>query len=162
MDVMVSISIYPILDESLFIKREANHEIYREIYEDLIYDGYEDDVYVLDFVFKEDFFENRSRAKLGRNRFDEDFVQSLNNLLHANFVQKQICEDSSYKQIREKIVQNKLLKIRRRFFMGKRFGFEDYDQDSRMNLLQPEENDAENIWIYSKYYYLLIGLLLLF
>ena len=31
--------------------------------------------------------------------------------------------------------------------MGKRFGFEDYDQDSRTNLLQPGENDVENIWI---------------
>ena len=155
---MVNISIYPILDESLFINRELNHDIYREIYEDLIYDEYEDVVHVLDFVFKEDPFENRSRAKLGRNHFDEDFVQNLNNLLRANFVQKRICEDSSYKQICEKIVQNKLLKIRGRFFMGKRFGFEDYDQNSRTNLLQPGENDAENIWIYSKYYYyLLIG-----
>ena len=62
----------------------------------------EDDVRVVDFVFKDESFENRSRAKIGRNRVDEDFVQDLNNLFRAIFVQKQICEDSSYKQIRAK------------------------------------------------------------
>lgn len=52
-------------------------------------------------------------------------------LMRAKFVQKRIYEDSSYKQIRAKIVQNMILKIRGRVFIGKRFGFEDYDQDSR-------------------------------
>ena len=50
---MVSISIYSILDESPFVVREENHEIYREIYGDLIYDIYEDDVLHIDFIFKE-------------------------------------------------------------------------------------------------------------
>jgi len=118
----------------------------------------EDDVRVVDFVFKDESFENRSRAKIGRNRVDEDFVQNLSNMLRAIFVQKRICEDSSYKQIGAKIMQNMLLKIRGRVFLEKRFGIRDHDQDSRTNLLQPGENDGENIWIYSKYhYYLLIG-----
>ena len=83
---MVSISIYSILDESPFVEREENHEIYRDIYGDPIYDIYENDVLHIGFVFKEGSFEI-SRAKLGQNRFDEDFVQNLNNLLRANFVQ---------------------------------------------------------------------------
>ena len=115
-------------------------------------------VRVVDFVFKDGSFENRSHAKIGRNRVDEDFVQNINNLLRAIFVQKRIYEDSNYKQIHAKIVQNMLLKIRGRVFLGKRFGVKDHDQDSRTNLLQPGENYAENMWIYSKYYYyLLIG-----
>ena len=57
LDVMVSISIYPILNESFFVVREENHEIYREIYGDPIYDVYEDDVHVIDFVFKDGSFE---------------------------------------------------------------------------------------------------------
>ena len=111
----------------------------------------EDDVRVFDFVFKDGSFENRSHAKIEFNRVDEDFVQNLNNLLRAIFVQNRICEDLSYKQIRAKIVQNMLLKIRGRFFLGKRFGIKDHDQDSRTNLLYTGENDAGNIWIYSKY-----------
>ncbi|KAF2574438.1 hypothetical protein F2Q70_00004413 [Brassica cretica] len=98
----------------------------------------EDDVRVVDFVFKDGSFENLSHAKIGRNRVDEDFVQNINNLLRAIFVQKRICEDSSYKQIHAKIVQNMLLKIRGRVFLGKRFGVKDHDQDSRTNLLQPD------------------------
>ena len=39
-----------------------------------------------------------------------------------------------------------LLKIREKVFLGKRFGFKDYDQDSKTNLFQPEENDAERIF----------------
>ena len=118
----------------------------------------EDDVRVVDFVFKDESFKNRSRAKIGCNRVDEDFVQNLSNLLRAIFVQKRICEDSSYKQIGAKIMQNMLLKIRGRVFLGKRFEIKDHDQDSRTNLLQPGENNGESIWIYSKYhYYLLIG-----
>ncbi|KAL0854011.1 hypothetical protein Bca101_059163 [Brassica carinata] len=62
------------------------------------------------------------RAKLGRNHVDEDFLQNLDNILRAKFVQKRICEDSSYKQFRAKIVQNMILKIRGRVFLGKRFG----------------------------------------
>ncbi|WZZ16443.1 hypothetical protein YC2023_109532 [Brassica napus] len=137
---MVSISIYSILDESPFVVREENHEIYREIYGDPIYDIYEDDVLHIDFIFKEGSIEI-SRAKLGQNRIGEDFLQILNYLSGANFVRKRICEDSSYKQISAKIVQNMLLKIRGRVFLGKRFEFEDYDQDSRTNLFQPGEND---------------------
>ena len=139
---MMSISIYPILDESPFVERKDNHEIYREIYGDPIYDIYEDDVLRIDFIFKEGSIEI-SRAKLRQNRICEDFLQNLNYLSGANFVRKRICEDSSYKQISAKIVQNMLLKIRGRVFLGKRFGFEDYDQDSRTNLFQPGENDLD-------------------
>ena len=142
---MVSISIYSILDESPFVVREENHEIYREIYGDPIYDIYEDDVLHIDFVFKEGSIEI-SRAKLGQNRIGEDFVQNLKYLLGANFVRKRICEDSSYKQICAKIVQNMLLKIRGRVFLGNYFGFENYDQDSRTNLFQPGENDVDKIF----------------
>ena len=49
----MSIRIYSIMDESYFVEREENHEIYREIYGDSIYDIYEDDVLHIDFVFKE-------------------------------------------------------------------------------------------------------------
>ena len=37
-DVMMSISIYPILDESSFVRKKENHVIHREIYGDPIYD----------------------------------------------------------------------------------------------------------------------------
>ncbi|KAJ4868151.1 Uncharacterized protein Rs2_50301 [Raphanus sativus] len=156
---MLICSYCTILDESPFVEGEENHEIYREIYGDPIYDVYEEDVHHIDFIFKEGSFENLSRAnfgrdeiceksvqeefraKIGRNRIDEDFVQNFNNLLRANSVQQRICEASSYKQFRAKIVQNMLLKIRGRVFLGKYDGFKDYDQDSRTNLLQPGEND---------------------
>ena len=73
-------------------------------------------------------------------------------------MRKRICEDSSYKQISAKIVQNMLLKIRGRVFLGKRFGFEDYDQDSRTNLLQPGENDADMIFRINILFYLVFYL----
>ena len=63
---------------------------------------------MIDFVFKEGSFENRSRGKVRRNHIDEDFVQDLDNMMRANFVQKRICEDSRYKQFRAKIVQNQV------------------------------------------------------
>ncbi|KAJ4890151.1 Uncharacterized protein Rs2_29899 [Raphanus sativus] len=152
---MVSISIYSILDESPFVEREENREIYREIYGDPIYDIYEDDVCVVRAKFGRDEFcakfgrddlraksgRDEFRAKYGQNHIDEDFVKNIDNLMRANFVQDRICEDSCYKQIRAKIVQNMLLKIRGRVFLGKSFGFKDYKHDSRANLLQPEEND---------------------
>lgn len=49
--VMVIDSIYPILDENLFVEREKNHEIYREIHADSIFDLYEEYVMIVDFVF---------------------------------------------------------------------------------------------------------------
>ena len=71
------------------------------IYGDPIYNIYEDDVLHIGFVFKEGSFEIL-RAKLGRNHTDEDFVQNLDCLMRANFVQKRICEDSKDNQIRAK------------------------------------------------------------
>ncbi|KAJ4897449.1 Uncharacterized protein Rs2_24243 [Raphanus sativus] len=98
---MVSISIYPILDESPFVEREENHEIYREIYGDPIYDIYEDDVCVVRAKFGRDEFcakfgrndfraksgRDEFRAKYGQNHIDEDFVKNIDNLMRANFVQ---------------------------------------------------------------------------
>ncbi|KAG7594467.1 F-box domain [Arabidopsis thaliana x Arabidopsis arenosa] len=59
---------YVIPGESLFSEEEENHEIYREIYGDPIYDTYADDVIHIDYVFPEDAFENLTRAKSGRNQ----------------------------------------------------------------------------------------------
>ena len=78
----------------------------------------EDDVCVVDFVFKDESFENRIRAKIGSNRVDEDFVQNLSNLL---LVQKRICEDSSYKQIRAKIMQTHVVEDSWKSFSWKTF-----------------------------------------
>ncbi|KAH0909665.1 hypothetical protein HID58_032986, partial [Brassica napus] len=105
LDVMVSISIYSILDESLFVVREENHEIYREIYGDPIYDIYEDDVLHIDFIFKEGSIEI-SRAKLGQNRIGEDFLQILNYLSvydiyyedNINFINDQLSRDVAVNQ----------------------------------------------------------------
>ncbi|CAA7028647.1 unnamed protein product [Microthlaspi erraticum] len=86
---MMSDNIYTFEDESPFVEREEGHEIYREIYGDPIYDTYEDDVDVIDFVFKEDLFEDLMRAKSGRSqiRLDFGFVQ---NPVCAKIVQIQI------------------------------------------------------------------------
>ena len=74
---MVSANIYSIQDESPFVEREENYEIYREIYGDLIYDIYEDDVRVVDFSFSEDSFavfvcenigQDEIHAKFGRDK----------------------------------------------------------------------------------------------
>ncbi|WZZ70209.1 hypothetical protein YC2023_081579 [Brassica napus] len=64
MDVMLisSCNLYPFVDESHFVEREY-YEVYPEIYGDPIYDTYEDDVYVIDFVFKENSFENPRHGK---------------------------------------------------------------------------------------------------
>ena len=68
-----SCNFYPFMDESLFVERE-----YHEIYGDPIYDVYvyEDNVNVIDCIFKEDSFRNLDRA---------------------NFVQKRIIENSGCK-----------------------------------------------------------------
>ncbi|KAH0911926.1 hypothetical protein HID58_035247, partial [Brassica napus] len=78
-------------DESPFVEREENYEIYREIYGDPIYDVYEDDVRVVDFVFSEDFFANFVCAKIGqdeiRAKFGRDKIRAnpVQDELHANF-----------------------------------------------------------------------------
>ncbi|KAF2570495.1 hypothetical protein F2Q70_00004055 [Brassica cretica] len=48
-------------DESPFVERD---EIYREIYGDPIYNVYEDDVRIVDFVFNDDSFANLICAKI--------------------------------------------------------------------------------------------------
>lgn len=46
-------------------------------------------VYVLSTLFFQDrSFENRNCAKIERNYIEKEFLQNLNNLLRANFVQK--------------------------------------------------------------------------
>ncbi|KAF3504149.1 hypothetical protein F2Q69_00041372 [Brassica cretica] len=66
-------NIYPIQDESLFVEREENYEIYREIYGYPIYDIYEDDVRVVDFVFGEDSFANFVCANIGQDEIRAKF-----------------------------------------------------------------------------------------
>ncbi|KAF2555656.1 hypothetical protein F2Q68_00017341 [Brassica cretica] len=67
LDVMVNANIYPIQDESPFVEREENYEIYREIYGD--------DVRVVDFVFSEDSFANLVCAKIVQQEIRAKFVE---------------------------------------------------------------------------------------
>ncbi|KAF2564829.1 hypothetical protein F2Q70_00014974 [Brassica cretica] len=73
---MVSANIYHIQDEIAFVEREENYEIYQEIYGDRIYDVYEDDVRVVDFVFSEKSFANLVCAKIVQQEIRAKFVQS--------------------------------------------------------------------------------------
>ena len=72
---MVSANIYHIQDEIAFVEREENYEIYQEIYGDQIYDVYEDDVRVVDFVFSENSFANLVCAKIVQQKIRAKFVQ---------------------------------------------------------------------------------------
>ncbi|KAJ4881854.1 Uncharacterized protein Rs2_38909 [Raphanus sativus] len=83
---MVNANIYLIQDESPFVEREENFKIYREISGDPIYDVYEDDVCVVDFVFSEDSFTNFVCAKIGSDEIRAKFVQDE---FRANFMQSQ-------------------------------------------------------------------------
>ena len=82
---MVNANIYPIQDESPFVEREENYEIYREIYGDPIYDVYEDDVRVVDFVFSEYSFANLVCAKIGPDSNCVKFVQDQKIRVCAKF-----------------------------------------------------------------------------
>ncbi|WZZ49253.1 hypothetical protein YC2023_049360 [Brassica napus] len=75
-------NINPIQDESPFIEREKNYEIYREIFGDPIYDVYEDDLRVVDFVFNDDSFANPVCAKIVQNEIRAKFVHDE---FRANF-----------------------------------------------------------------------------
>ncbi|KAH0849070.1 hypothetical protein HID58_090437 [Brassica napus] len=81
---MVSANIYLIQDESSFIEREENYEIYQEIYGDPIYDVYEGDVRVVDFIFNEDSFANLVCAKIVQHEIHGKFVHDE---FRANFGQ---------------------------------------------------------------------------
>ncbi|KAF2578393.1 hypothetical protein F2Q68_00005888 [Brassica cretica] len=83
---MVSASIYLIQDESSFIEREENYEIYQEIYSDPIYDVYEDDLRIVDFIFNEDSFANLVCAKIVQHEIHGKFVHDE---FRANFGQGQ-------------------------------------------------------------------------
>ena len=92
---MVSANIYSIQDESPFVEREENYEIYREIYGDPIYDVYEDDVRVVDFIFGEDSFANFVCANIGQDeiyaKFGRDKIRAkpVQDELRANFGESQ-------------------------------------------------------------------------
>ncbi|KAJ4881986.1 Uncharacterized protein Rs2_39041 [Raphanus sativus] len=87
MDVMLIFSCCTILDESPFVEKEVNHEIYREINGDPIYDVYEDDV---DFIFKEGSFENLGRANFGR---DEVCAKSVQDEFRAKLGRNHSCKN---------------------------------------------------------------------
>ena len=107
LDVMVSANIYPIQDESPFVEREENYEIYREIYGDPIYDVYEDDVRVVDFVFSEDSFTNLVCAKIMQQEIRAKLVEDG---FRAKIRQDSNC--ANFGQIRRfGFVQNSDLKI---------------------------------------------------
>ncbi|KAG5397591.1 hypothetical protein IGI04_019405, partial [Brassica rapa subsp. trilocularis] len=108
------------LDESPFVEREENYEIYREIYGDPIYDVYEDDVRVVDFVFSEDFFANFVCAKIGQDEIRAKFGRDK---IRANPVQDE---------------------LRANFGESQKIRHEKPIQDSRTNLFQSGENDADN------------------
>ena len=82
----MSANIYLIQDESSFIEREENYEIYQEIYGDPIYDVYEGDVRVVDFIFNEDSFANLVCAKIVQHEIHGKFVHDE---FRANFGQGQ-------------------------------------------------------------------------
>ncbi|KAF2536239.1 hypothetical protein F2Q68_00021100 [Brassica cretica] len=88
---MVSANIYSIQEESPFVEREENYEIYREIYGDPIYDVYEDDVRIVDFIFGEDSFANFVCANIGQDeiyaKFGRDKIRAkpVQDELRANF-----------------------------------------------------------------------------
>ena len=92
---MVSANIYSIQDESPFVEREENYEIYREIYGDPIYDVYEDDVRIVDFIFGEDSFANFVCANIGQDeiyaKFGRDKIRAkpVQDELRANFGESQ-------------------------------------------------------------------------
>ena len=140
---MVSANIYPIQDESPFVEREENYEIYREIYGDPIYDVYEDDVCVIDFVFSEDFFANFVCAKIGqdeiRAKFGRDKIRAnpVQDELRANFGESQkirFYENFGFEDKYWKISATKnLFKIRGRIFSN------------------PERMMQISIWNISKY-----------
>ena len=85
-----SCNLYPFVDESHFVEREY-YEVYPEIYGDPIYDNYEDDVYVIDFVFKENSFENLRHENFVWKRIIEDLVQNHDNLVRPKIGLKILC-----------------------------------------------------------------------
>nr|VDD50871.1 unnamed protein product [Brassica oleracea] len=103
---------YPFMDESLFVERE-----YHEIYGDPIYDVYvyEDNVNVIDCIFKEDSFRNLDRA---------------------NFVQKRIIENSGYSSIKKQVPSEDCLESIDKSQFGRQF-VEDDCPLSAMNSTQP-------------------------
>ena len=121
------------MDESPFVKREY-HEIYREIYDDPIYNVYEDDEIDKELcgdqiydVYEENDFDNLFRAKIRRNLIMQK-TSSINQA-HAIFMQKQFYEEFDSCNIRadstcEDFVHHPMwknrLKIRGRIFLGRR------------------------------------------
>ena len=133
------------MDESPFIEREENHQIYREMVGDLIYDVYED-------LICAKFVRNQTCAKLGfstevmKNPICANFgfcTEFKEDPIYADFMKDLICAKFGYDSfranfgsdpVRAKIGQNleikidlrrsnmlrALLKIRGRIFLGRR------------------------------------------
>ncbi|KAG2323645.1 hypothetical protein Bca52824_016858 [Brassica carinata] len=116
-----SCNLYPFVDESPFVEREEDHEIFKEIHGDPIYDVYGDDKIYKEIcgdpvydVYEEYDFDNFVRANIGQNPvYAEDFKH---NQVRAIFVQRQFYEEfGSYKIFTdstcEDFVQNPMWKI---------------------------------------------------
>ncbi|VVB01606.1 unnamed protein product [Arabis nemorensis] len=159
---MMSSSCYTFEGESLFVEREEIHEIYREIHGDPIYDVYEDDVLVIDFIFKADTFRNKICAKSRRNQICPEVMQNPScakiefNQFRAGFVEDSICAKFGRFQICSEGVRNPV-----RAYLGfhqvcaksgfyQKNGFEDLYgenpiEDSRTNLSWSRGPDAAQI-----------------
>ncbi|KAF2605936.1 hypothetical protein F2Q68_00045551 [Brassica cretica] len=102
---------------------------------DPIYDVYEDDVRVVDFVFYEDSFENFVCAKIGQDE------------IRAKFGRDKIRAKPMQDEFRENFGESQKIRFYENFGFEDK-SFEDFShekpiQDSRTNLLQPGDNDAD-------------------
>ena len=132
------------MDESPFVKREY-HEIYREIYDDPIYNVYEDDEIDKELcgdqiydVYEENDFDNLFRAKIRRNLIMQktsSIIRLVQKQFYEEFCSCEFCADSTCADFVQHPMWKNRLKIRRRIFLGRR------------DLTQ------QDIWKLSKYLY---------